>query len=113
MNYGSFVCLSLAFLHFSHFCARCIGHFALSGLPAGGETDDGKRASHARDVRESLKVLLAKFKLLWGGARAVEGGALLVRSFAPDCTRWCFLDAFPFPLGRIVFLFLGLSVMFL
>ena len=49
----------MEFLHVSHlrfhifriFCARCIDHFALSGLPAGGQADDGKRASHARDVR--------------------------------------------------------------
>ena len=41
----------LRFHIFRIFCARCIDHFALSGLPAGGETDDGKRASHARDVR--------------------------------------------------------------
>ena len=51
--------LELQFLYVSHlhvyifciFCARCIDHFALSGLPVGGLADDGKRASHARDVR--------------------------------------------------------------
>ena len=51
MNYVFFACFSFAFSHFSHFCACCIDHFALPGLPGGGrETDDGKRASHARDV---------------------------------------------------------------
>ena len=36
MNYGFFACFSFAISHFLHFFARCIDHFALSGLPARG-----------------------------------------------------------------------------
>ena len=36
VNYGFFACFSFAFSHFSHFCACCIDHFALPGLPGGG-----------------------------------------------------------------------------
>ena len=55
MNYELFACFSFAFSHFAHFFV----FFALVALTIlhcpvcrrGGLADDGKRASHARDVR--------------------------------------------------------------
>ena len=52
MNYGIFACFSFAFSHFSHFLRSLHWPFCIVWFAGGGrQADDGKRASHARDVR--------------------------------------------------------------
>ena len=66
------------FLHVSHLlfcnfcmlliCARCIDHCALSGLPAGGQTDDKARFTRARREvkRENMLANLTFSVGVWG-----------------------------------------------